>query len=59
MRPLRSLGSRLGVLGELFSFMWERRLWWLIPLVTIMVILGLFLLFAASSPIAPFIYTLF
>ena len=59
MRPLKSLGSRMSVLGELFSFIWERKLWWLLPMVTILVILGLFLLFAASSPIAPFIYTLF
>jgi Family of unknown function (DUF5989) len=39
--------------------LWERKLWWLIPMVTLLLALGLILVFAQSSAIAPFIYTLF
>lgn len=59
MKPLKSLGARLGVLGELFSFLWERKLWWLIPMVVVLMALGLLLVFAQATGLAPFVYTLF
>lgn len=59
MKPLKSLGARMGIIGELFGFLWERKLWWLIPMLVVLVVVGLFMVFAASSPVAPFIYTLF
>jgi len=51
--------SKLGILGELVAFLWQRKLWWLIPTVVILVLLSLVLIFAGSSGIAPFIYSLF
>lgn len=51
--------NRLGVLGELFSFLWDRKLWWMIPMVATLVLVGLLLVFAQGSAVAPFIYTLF
>ena len=59
MKGLRRLASRLSVMRELVDFLWTQRLWWLIPMVTILLLFGLLLLFAQSSPIAPFVYTLF
>ena len=59
MKWLRSLQTRFGVAGEFFGFLWKQRLWWLIPVVTLLLIFGVLLLLAQSSPIAPFIYTLF
>jgi len=59
MRWSRRLASRSSVVGELLRFLWQQRLWWLIPMVTILLVFGVLLLFAQSSPIAPFIYTLF
>lgn len=56
---LRAMGSRLGIMGELLVFLWERKLWWLIPMVTVLLLFGVLLIFAQSSAIAPFIYTLF
>jgi Family of unknown function (DUF5989) len=56
---LRSMGSNFSVVSELLSHLWQRKLWWLIPLVSILVIFGLFLILASSSGIGPFIYTLF
>jgi hypothetical protein len=53
------MGDRLGVAGELLAFLWERKLWWMIPMVVVLLAFGLLLILAQSSAIAPFIYTLF
>jgi hypothetical protein len=55
----RSMGSNFGVVGELLGFLWQRKLWWLIPMVVVLLVFGLLLVFASSSGIGPFIYTLF
>ena len=59
MNWIARLKSRSSVIGELFQFLWRQRLWWLIPMMTVLVVFGLLLIFAQSSPVAPFIYTLF
>jgi hypothetical protein len=55
----RNMLSHLGVAGELLQFLWRRKLWWLIPMVTLLLIFGLLLVFASASGLGPFIYTLF
>jgi hypothetical protein len=47
------------VVGELLKFLWQRKLWWLIPMVSVLLVLGLLLVFATASGIGPFVYTLF
>ena len=59
MRWLSGMADRLGVAGELLIFLWERKLWWMIPMVVVLLAIGLLLVLAQSSAIAPFIYTLF
>ena len=59
MKWTRRLASRWAIVGELFRFLWQQRLWWMIPMVTVLLLLGALLLFAQTSPLAPFIYTLF
>jgi len=59
MRLLKNLASRFGVVGEMLVFLWGRKLWWLIPMVIVLLAFGLLLVFAQSTGIAPFIYTLF
>jgi hypothetical protein len=44
---------------ELWVFLRQRNKLWLAPLIGFIVILGALLVFAQSSVIAPFIYTLF
>jgi hypothetical protein len=56
---LRDLGQRIGIAGELLAFLWHRRLWWLVPLVSVMLLLGLLLAFASATGVGPAIYTLF
>ena len=59
MKWIKRLQRHSSVMGELFGFLWQQRLWWLIPMVTVLLIFGVLLLVAQSSPIAPFVYTLF
>ena len=56
---IRSMMSNLGVVGELLGFLWQRKLWWLIPMVLVLLLFALLIVFASTSGIGPFIYTLF
>ncbi len=56
---LRGMMTNTGVVGEILQFLWARKLWWLIPMVSVLLLFGLLLIFASSSGVAPFIYTLF
>jgi len=58
-KALKAAGRRVGIMGELLGFLWERKLWWLMPMVAVLLMLGILMVFAQSSAIAPFIYTLF
>jgi hypothetical protein len=51
--------SRIGILGELLAYLWKRKLWWMIPMIVILILFTLLLIFAQGSSVAPFIYTLF
>jgi uncharacterized membrane protein len=58
-KVVRSVAERLNIGTELLQFFWERKLWWMIPMVFMLLLVGLLIIFAHSSAIAPFIYTLF
>lgn len=51
--------ERFVILKELLTFLWERKLWWLIPMITVFLIFGLLIVFVGSSPLAPIVYPLF
>ncbi len=51
--------SKFGIFRELLVFLWQRKLWWLIPIIIFLVLFGILLIFTQSSAVAPFIYTLF
>lgn len=53
------LGNRIAIVGELFGFLRRRKLWWLIPMMAVVIVFGTLVALAGSSPAAPFIYTLF
>jgi hypothetical protein len=46
-------------LMELWSFMKERKKFWLLPIVICLVMLGSLVFLTSGSAVAPFIYTLF
>lgn len=47
------------LLKDLWAFMRERKKFWLAPIILVMVLLGMLIVFAQGSAVAPFIYTLF
>jgi len=47
------------LLSEFLLFLKEEKKWWLAPLVIVLLALGAIIVFAESSAIAPFIYTIF
>lgn len=49
----------MGLFGELWAFMRERKKWWLLPVVVVMIVIGTMLVLAQGSALAPFIYTIF
>lgn len=51
--------SKFGILKELWAYLKERRRYWLMPVAVLLVALGILLVTASSSPLAPFIYSLF
>jgi hypothetical protein len=46
-------------LKDLWGFMKERKKYWLIPMIIILLFIGFLLVISSGSAIAPFVYTLF
>ena len=59
MQLFRDMSNRLSTAGELISFLWGNKMWWMIPVVSVLLVLGLLIGFASASGVGPFIYTLF
>jgi hypothetical protein len=59
MGMLQTTTRRFGIVGELFSFFWSNKRWWMVPILVTLFLFGVLLVLAQSSAIAPFIYTLF
>ena len=51
--------SRLSMVSDLWAFLRHRKKFWLLPIVIILFALGALLVFASTSALAPFIYTIF
>lgn len=56
---LTGLKTRLGILGELFSFLWAAKMWWLIPMIIALIAFALLIVVGSASGGGPLIYTLF
>jgi len=51
--------GKLSILKEFFDFLKHNKRYWLAPIVFVLLLLSLLIVFASSSAVAPFIYTLF
>ena len=49
----------MNFLKELLTFMKKRKKLWLIPVIIVMLLLGVLIVLAQGSAVAPFIYTIF
>lgn len=47
------------LLEELWAFMRERKKFWLLPIIFVLLLVGALLVLTEGSAVAPFIYTLF
>lgn len=48
-----------GLVGDFVDFILHNKLWWMTPIVAVLLLMVVFILFAESSPLLPFIYTVF
>ena len=48
-----------GLFREIWAFLRERKKWWLLPILIVLVLVSALLVFAQTSALAPFIYTIF
>lgn len=53
---LQDFFMRLGIVGELFAFLWKRKLYWMIPLIVSLLVIAILIIFGSSSPLGAFIY---
>lgn len=51
--------AKQSLIKEFLLFIKHEKKWWLIPLIVVLLLVGALVLFASSSPWAPFIYPLF
>lgn len=49
----------MGFVKDLAGFMRERKKWWLLPMIIVLLLCGVFIMLSGNSALAPFIYTLF
>jgi hypothetical protein len=56
---LEGLFARVGLIGVVLVYFWQRKLLWLIPVLILLLVIGTLMAFAEASGVAPFIYTLF
>ena len=47
------------LVGELFDFMNKDKLWWMSPILVLLVVVGAFLIVVEGSALAPLIYAMF
>ena len=50
---------RLWIAGELLAFFAANKRWWMLPMIIVILLVGVLIVLAQASAIAPFIYTLF
>jgi len=51
--------NKLSLVGEFWTFLRQSKKWWLAPIMVVLLFVGALLIFAGTSALAPFIYTLF
>jgi len=56
---VKTVTGRASIMGELFSFLWKERLWWMIPSILVLLLVGVLIVVAQSSAVTPFLYVLF
>jgi Family of unknown function (DUF5989) len=56
MQKFRTLGR---LVRDLFEFMNKDKLWWISPIIVLLVVMSVFLIVVEGSALAPLIYAMF
>ncbi|MFH1511388.1 MAG: DUF5989 family protein [Candidatus Woesearchaeota archaeon] len=48
-----------GLVAEFWDFLKVRKVWWLTPIIIMLLLVGIFIVFSQSSAVSPFVYALF
>ncbi|MBX4211214.1 MAG: hypothetical protein KW806_00215 [Candidatus Yanofskybacteria bacterium] len=59
MSIIEKIKTRSMIIGSLFQFLWSYKLWWMIPMIILLLLFFLILILGQSTPLGPFIYTIF
>ena len=51
--------AKQSLVKEFFLFIRHEKKWWLVPLLGVLLLVGAMIVFAGTSPLAPFLYPLF
>ncbi len=53
------MAGKLTILKEFKDFLMERKLWWMAPIIIMLLLLGTLIVLTEGSALAPFIYAIF
>ncbi len=56
---LREIIDKFKIAGELLGFLWHMKMWWMMPIVAVLLFFGLLITVGSATGVGPFIYTLF
>tara|TARA_B100001971_G_C17664089_1_gene274292 strand:+ start:269 stop:448 length:180 start_codon:yes stop_codon:yes gene_type:complete len=59
MSVINEIGGKFSIASELLSYLWHRKLWWMLPMVFVLILFGILIVVGTTSGVGPFIYTLF
>jgi uncharacterized membrane protein YjdF len=59
MAVLDGVKTRASTSSELLRFFMKNKIWWLMPMVVILLVFGVLIVVAESSALGPLIYSLF
>ena len=57
--PTEQQHQNRSFLGEFWDFLKVRKVWWLLPIIIMLLLVTVLILFGQSSAVSPFIYALF
>jgi len=58
MKMIKGFFSRVFEMNDLLKFLWKAKMWFLIPIIVVLIVLGLLIFFVQATGVAPFIYSL-
>ena len=59
MSLIKSFKNKFSIFIELILFLLKAKLLWMIPMIAVMILISMMIILGTSSPLGPFIYTLF